>query len=67
MTTWAAVTGSQHDIYRKQWSLLDDREIVDEALGELLDGSWLPHSAQSAGFQIRTHVCYRVNPDYGGV
>lgn len=50
------------DIYRKQWSLLDDREIVDEALGELVEAGWLLQSVQSAGFQMRAHVRYRVNP-----
>ncbi|WP_300340244.1 YfjI family protein [Accumulibacter sp.] len=50
------------DIYRKQWSLLDDREIVDEALGELVEASWLLQSVQAAGFQRRGHVRYRVNP-----
>jgi hypothetical protein len=35
------------DIYRKQWSLLDDREIVDEALGELVEAGWLLQSVQS--------------------
>lgn len=49
------------DIYRKQWSLLDDREIVDEALGELVEAGWLLQSVQSAGFQMRAHVRYRVN------
>ena len=50
------------DIYRKQWSLLDDREIVDEALRELVDAGWLLQSVQAAGFQMRGHVRYRVNP-----
>jgi hypothetical protein len=50
------------DIYRKQWSLLDDREIVDEALGELVEAGWLLQSVQAAGFQMRGHVRYRVNP-----
>jgi hypothetical protein len=50
------------DVYRKQWSLLDDREIVDEALGELVEAGWLLQSVQAAGFQHRGHVRYRVNP-----
>lgn len=54
------------DIYRKQWSLLDDREIVDEALGELVEAGWLLQSVQGAGFQMRAHVRYRVNPKARG-
>ncbi|MCM8626948.1 DUF3987 domain-containing protein [Accumulibacter sp.] len=50
------------DVYRKQWSLLDDREIVDEALKELVEAGWLRQSIQAAGFQHRGHVRYRVNP-----
>ncbi len=50
------------DIYRKQWSLLDDREIVDQALTELVDAGWLLRDVQNAGWQQRGHVKYRVNP-----
>ena len=50
------------DIYRKQWSLLDDREIVDEALGELAEAGWLLRTVQSARFQMRGHVRFHVNP-----
>lgn len=50
------------DIYRKQWSLLDDREIVDQALTELVDAGWLLREVQVAGWQQRGHVRYRVNP-----
>lgn len=50
------------DIYRKQWSLLDDREIVDQALTELVDAGWLLRDVQTAGWQQRGHVRYRVNP-----
>lgn len=50
------------DIYRKQWHLLDDAEIVGDALNELVDAGWLLQTVQSAGFQMRGHVRYRVNP-----
>lgn len=50
------------DIYRKQWSLLDDREIVEQALTELVDAGWLLRDVQTAGWQQRGHVKYRVNP-----
>jgi hypothetical protein len=46
------------DIYRKQWSLLDDREIVDEALGELVETGWLLQSLQGdseSGDDLRHH------------
>ncbi|MDP1605469.1 MAG: DUF3987 domain-containing protein [Rhodocyclaceae bacterium] len=50
------------DIYRKQWSLLDDAEIVAQALNELVDAGWLLRDAHAAGWQMRGHVRYRVNP-----
>jgi hypothetical protein len=55
-------TFTARDIYRKQWSLLDDAEIVAEALGELTEAGWLLRDAQAAGWQMRGHVRYRVNP-----
>ncbi|MDP1536745.1 MAG: DUF3987 domain-containing protein [Burkholderiales bacterium] len=55
-------TFTARDIYRKQWSLLDDAEIVAEALNELVDAGWLARDAQAAGWQMRGHVRYRVNP-----
>lgn len=53
---------TSRDIYRKQWSLLDAREIVDQALTELVDAGWLLREVQTAGWQQRGHVKYRVNP-----
>ncbi len=50
------------DIYRKAWSLLDDREIVDQALTELVDAGWLLRDVQPAAWQQRGHVRYRVTP-----
>ncbi|MBL8420199.1 MAG: DUF3987 domain-containing protein [Dechloromonas sp.] len=50
------------DIYRKQWHLLDDAEIVGDALNELVDAGWLLRDAQAAGWQQRGCVRYRVNP-----
>ncbi len=55
-------TFTARDIYRKQWSLLDDPEIVAQALGELTEAGWLLRDAQAAGWQMRGHVRYRVNP-----
>lgn len=55
-------TFTARDIYRKQWSLLDDAEIVAEALNELTEAGWLLRDAQAAGWQMRGHVRYRVNP-----
>jgi hypothetical protein len=55
-------TFTARDIYRKQWSLLDDSEIVAEALNEMVDAGWLLRDAQVAGWQMRGHMRYRVNP-----
>ena len=55
-------TFTARDIYRKQWSLLDDAEIVAEALSELAAAGWLLRDAQAAGWQMRGHVWYRLNP-----
>jgi hypothetical protein len=49
------------DIYRKQWHLLDDAEIVGDALNELVDAGWLLRDAQAAGWQQRGCLRYRVN------
>ena len=49
------------DIYRKQWHLLDDTEIVGDALNELVEAGWLLRDAQAAGWQQRGCVRYRVN------
>jgi hypothetical protein len=54
------------DIYRKQWSLLDDAEIVGEALSELVEAGWLLRDAQASGWQMRGHVRFRVNPKARG-
>lgn len=49
------------DIYRKQWHLLNDAEIVGDALNELVDAGWLLRDAQAAAWQQRGCVRYRVN------
>lgn len=50
------------DIYRKQWSLLNDTEIVAEALNELSEAGWLLRDVHGSGYQMRGHVRYRINP-----
>ena len=49
------------DIYRKQWHLMNDAEIVGDALNELVEAGWLLRDAQAAGWQQRGCVRYRVN------
>lgn len=49
------------DIYRKQWHLLDDAEIVGDALNELVEAGWLIRDVQAAAWQQRGFVRYRVN------
>lgn len=50
------------DIYRKQWHMLNDAEIVGDALNELVDAGWLLRDSQAAGWQQRGCLRYRVNP-----
>ena len=57
-----AVSFTARDIYRKQWHLLNDAEIVGDALNELVDAGWLLRDAQAAGWQQRGCLRYRVNP-----
>jgi hypothetical protein len=49
------------DIYRKQWHLLNDAEIVGEALSELVDAGWLLRDSQASVWQQRGCLRYRVN------
>ena len=53
---------SARDIYRKQWHLLNDAEIVGNALSELVEAGWLLRDTQPASWQQRAVVRYRVNP-----
>ncbi|MDS4054983.1 YfjI family protein [Accumulibacter sp.] len=50
------------DVYRKQWHLLNDAEIVGDALNELVEAGWLLRDAQATGWQQRGCMRYRVNP-----
>lgn len=50
------------DIYRKKWHLLDDAEIVGDALNELVDAGWLLRDFQAGAWQQRSYTRYRVNP-----
>lgn len=57
----AQETFTPRDIYRKQWTLLDDREIVEQAIAELVDAGWILRESLAAGWQMRGHNRYRVN------
>lgn len=50
------------DLAAKLGILLDDAEIVGDALNELVDAGWLLRDAQAAGWQQRGCLRYRVNP-----
>lgn len=58
----AAESFTARDIYRKQWHLLNDAEIVGDALNEMVEAGWLLRDARAAGWQQRGYVRYRVNP-----
>ncbi len=50
------------EIYRRKWSMLDDRDIVELALAELVEAGWLLSENKPAGWQMRGHIRFRVNP-----
>jgi hypothetical protein len=52
------------DVYRKQWSLLDDREIVQNGLNELVETGWIRPEAVHRGQTGRPSLpMYRINPN----
>ena len=55
-------TFSVRDVYRKEWTLLENREIVQKACDELVDADWLAigHPSQALG-RPKSPV-YMINP-----
>lgn len=55
-------TFSVRDVYRKEWTLLESRDIVQKACDELVDADWLcvGYPAQAIG-RPKSHV-YLINP-----
>ncbi len=50
------------DIYRRQWSLLTDREIVQAACDTLIAYHWLREESITMPVNLRTRVEYAVTP-----
>lgn len=52
------------DIYRKQWSLLDDKEIVQPSLDELVEAGWIMQEPALTSQPGRPSLpVYRINPN----
>jgi hypothetical protein len=49
-------------VYRKQWSLLTDKETVYMALDELVETGWLRKRVTPPAFQQRQATSYLINP-----
>ena len=53
---------SIRDVYRKEWALLDDKELVCKACEELVDAGWLRLEFTPNETGRPKLPCYRVNP-----
>ena len=54
------------DVYRKQWSLLIDKEIVQDACDELVGLGWLKEVVTEPLFGQKGKVSYDINPKIWG-
>jgi hypothetical protein len=50
------------DIYRKNWHLLNNKELAQAACGELLELEWLKKDITPPAFAQKEKVEYRINP-----
>ena len=53
---------SLRDIYRKEWSLLDDKELARKACNELVDANWLRMEMQAGEIGRPKLPIYFINP-----
>jgi len=54
---------SARDVYRKEWSLLDTKELTQGAIEELVEAGWLREEASQAQENGRPPLpIYRINP-----
>ncbi len=53
---------SSRDVYRNQWTSLDDKTVVKKACDELIDAGWLRIEAMVNEIGRPRAPCYRVNP-----
>lgn len=53
---------SLRDVYRKHWSLLDDKEIIKKACHELIEANWLRQSKSDLEIGRPKNNIYLINP-----
>lgn len=53
---------SLRDVYRKHWSLLDDKETIKKACNELIEANWLRQSRNSPEGGRPKSILYWINP-----
>lgn len=53
---------SLRDVYRKHWSLLDDKEIIKKACVELIEANWLRQSKSATEIGKPKNNVYLINP-----
>ena len=58
LTDWFTV----RDIYRKNWHLLNNKELAQSACDELLELGWLKKEITPSAFGQKEKVVYRINP-----
>src|SRR5262249_22008164 len=54
------------DIYRKEWTLLNDKDVVQEACDELVDGGWLRERIVQPTPGQKGKITYLINPKIRG-
>ena len=54
------------DVYRKDWSLLADKELAQDACEELAHLGWLKEAITDPSFGQKGKVSYTVNPKIWG-
>jgi len=57
---------SVRDVYRKEWSLLDDRQVIENACDELESLGWLRAKVTPSAFGQRGKTEYVTNPKVRG-
>jgi hypothetical protein len=53
---------SVRDIYRKEWTMLDEKSVVQKACEELVDIGWIRLESQSYEFGRPRSSIYKINP-----
>lgn len=55
-------TFTVRDVYRKQWHMLTDKNLVSVACDELVEANWLSKSATPPAFGQKPKTLYSINP-----